>query len=329
MTGALRDGFRLLFRSKGVAVLLLAVNLGLAALLALPLAARLEKDLAHKEAASEMMYAFDHDWWSEWSDRQSGFTESFAPDIFGVGFAYKNLTLLLRGTLPAGLFAREADTDPENRVALDPLILGLGVAYLAAQAFLAGGVLGVLRAPQGSWTVRGFLHGSGFYFGRMLRITLATLTVAAVVFALWWPVAGWIEDRAVNAVSERTAMAWTVGRDLVLLLVLLAVSMASGYAKAITVLEERASAVLAWVSAASFCARHFLRAFGQVLAVAVMGAALLAVWAALDGAWVTTGYKTQLVTFLLAEALLLSRIGLRVALAGGQISLYRRLAPPL
>ena len=53
---------------------------------------------------------------------------------------------------------------------------------------------------------------------------------------------------------------------------------------------------------------------------------LLALWHAIDSAWVTTGYKTQLVTLALAQALMLGRITLRVGLSAGQIALYRRLS---
>jgi hypothetical protein len=57
--------------------------------------------------------------------------------------------------------------------------------------------------------------------------------------------------------------------------------------------------------------------------MALCGVALAAVWQLLDGRWDTVGYKTQLVTLLVGEAFLLGRIGLRVALLGGQIALYR------
>jgi hypothetical protein len=106
------------------------------------------------------------------------------------------------------------------------------------------------------------------------------------------------------------------------------VSLVSGYAKAIVVTEERSSAILAFVSALSFCGRNFLRTFGHYLAVGLLGVVLIAVWRLLDGAYATTGYKTQLFTFSLFQAFMLARVGLRVMLMGGQLALYRRLAAP-
>jgi hypothetical protein len=326
MLSALREGFRAAGRSWGLAVTLLIVNLATAALLAVPLAARLEADLAGTDSAQAMLYGFDYNWWSEWSDRQQGWTASFHPDIFGTGFAFKNVDLLLKGAFPAGLLAvRHAEPGGESGPALpDAVILSLGVLYLGVQTFLAGGLLSVLRSARGDWTVRGLLHGSGFYFGRMLRLALLVLLVDVLLFRLNAPFAGWVESRAREAVSERAAMAWLLGRHALLLLAVLMVHLVAGYAKAIVVVEERSSAILAMASAAAFAVRRAGQALGHYLTMVAAGVLLLAAWALLDGAWETTGYKTQLLTLALFQALVLGRMFLRLALMGGQIHLYRR-----
>ena len=321
---ALRDGFRALARSWGLAVLLLVMNLLTAAVLAVPLAGQMERALAQTDSAHRMLYGFDYSWWSHWSDTRTGYAASFAPDLFGAGFAFKNVDLLLKGYLPLGLFAAPAEADAAPLV--DPVILGLGAFYLLVQVFLAGGVLSVLRGTQGAWTTRGLLHGAGFYFGRFLRVTLIVLALVAAVFALDAPLTRLAEERAREAVSERTAMAWLLGRHALLLVVLLLVNLVASYARVIMVLEERASALLAVFSAFAFCLRHLLRTGGQYALVALAGVLLVAVWRALDAAWVPTGYKTQTVTLLLAEALLLGRLALRLGLQASQIALYRRLS---
>jgi hypothetical protein len=320
MRAALVSGVRAVARNWGLLLLLLAVNLLVAGALAVPLASRLESELRNREAGAEMMYGFDHDFWSEWHDRQAGWTSSFGPEIFGIGFAFRNLDLLLKGALPANLPGGGAG---EESWRLSPLLLSAGVLYVLVQLFLAGGVLGVLRGPQGGWTIRGLLHGSGFYFGRMVRLALFSILVLWVVYRLYAPVAAGLDHLAREAVSERTAMAWTLGRSAALLLAVLFLNMVNGYAKAIIVLEERESAVLAWVSALAFCLRRILATAGHYAAVALAALALLLLWHLLDGAWTTVGYKTQLATLLLFEAFLLGRIFLRLSLLGGQVALYR------
>lgn len=330
MLYALVQGWGLLRRSFGLAVLLLVVNVAAALVLAAPLAGVLQRDLHEKQASRGMLYGFDYPWWSQWSEAQSGWTASFGPEIFGVGFVFRNLELLLKGALPANLLAARGGTSggAGSGPPLDPVVLGLGLVYLVVQTFLAGGVLSTLRGAQGTWTVRGLLHGAGFYFGRFFRVALLALFAAWVVFRLNAPFARWVDGQARESVSETSAMAWLLGRHALLLLALFFVSLVSGYAKAIVVTEERASAILAFVSALSFCGRNFLRTFGHYLAVALLGVVLIAVWRLLDGAYVTTGYKTQLLTFALFQAFMLARLGLRVMLMGGQLALYRRLAAP-
>lgn len=322
---ALHDGFRALRRSWGLPVLLLVVSLLTAAVLAVPLASQMEQALSKTESSQRMLYGFDFAWWSHWNDTRSGYATGFAPDIFGVGFAFKNVDLLLKGYLPLGLFVTAAP-DGEDAPLVDPVVLGLGAAYLLLQIFLSGGVLSVLRGAQGAWTTRGLLHGAGFYFGRFFRIGLVSLLLVACVFALNIPLTRLAEHLGRESVSERTSVVWLIGRHALLLAALLFIHLVSSYARLITVLEERSSALLAVFSALAFCLRHLLRTVGQYALVALAGVVLLGLWYAVDSAWGTTGYKTQIVTLLLAQSLMLARITLRLGLAAGQIALYRRLS---
>jgi hypothetical protein len=303
-------------------VLVLVTNLAFALLIAVPLAFQLEAELANRGASSAMMYGFDYDWWSQWSERQRGPESALGPDLLGTGFLLKNLELLLKGWLPAGLFARGSDRAP-----VDPLILGLGLGYLVLQAFLTGGIVSVFRRPRGGWTVRGLGHGCGFYFGRMLRLSLLALGVAGVVFALNAPFARWLDGLAREAVSGRTALVLTLGRHALLLGALLLVHMVFSHARVLIVREERLSAVLAVLSSLGLCGRRLLAAFGQYLAVAASGAVLIAVFAIADS-WLTViGYRSQLLALVLFEAFVAARIALRLWLVASQLELQRSLAP--
>jgi len=325
---ALRDGFRLVRRSWGLAFLILSTNLLVAAVLVIPLQRTLEAELSKKDAASRMLDGFDYRWWSEWSSRQSGWTGSFGPEILGVGFAFRNLELLLGGQLPARLPARLPAGAEDHSGSVDGVILGLGALYLLLQTFLTGGILAVFRGSQGEWTLRSFLHGSSFYFGRLLRVGLLALAIDLLLFLLNVPLAHWVDARAREAVSELTASAWLLGRYALLLLALLLLHLLSGYAKVIVVLEDRASAALAFLSSVGFCARHALKVCGLFLAVVALSILMLATWSFFDSRWTTTGYASQAVALLLAEGFVLGRILLRLLLLGSQLALYRRSEAP-
>jgi len=317
MLTALRDGFRTVGRNWGLVLVVLLANLAFALVLAVPLAQKLESDLAHRGASSEMMYGFDYDWWTRWSAEQRGPSSALGPDLLGTGFALRDLDLLLDGALPGGLFARG------GRVSLDATTLGVGALYLLWQVFLAGGLLGVFRAPLGGWTIRGLAHGSGFYFGRMVRVSLLALAAAGAVFALNLPFGRWLDGLARDAVSERTALAITLGRHALLLLALVLVNMVSCHAKVLVVREERRSAVLACLSSLGFCARNLFAALGQYLAVLALGVGLVALFGALDGRLVVTGWRSQIVALVLFQAFLAARIALRLGLLASQVELQR------
>ena len=326
MIESLREGWAAVRRNWGLVLFLLLPNLLIARLLAGPLLEVLERDLRNKGASITMLNGFDHDWWKPWSEGQKGWTGTFAPDVFGRGFAFKNLDQLLRGALPLRLFHVETATGEERddrAPTLDPVILGAGFLYWLSQLFLTGGVLGVLRSPSGGWTVRGLLHGSGFYFGRILRVSLLALLAVGFVFLLNRPFAEWADTRAREAVSETTALLWLFGRHALLFLAILFVHAVSSYAKVAIVLQERSSAVLAFLTSLGFTLGNLGRVAGQYAAVGLASGVLLAIWAAIDARWVTTGYRSQLVTLALFQAVVLGRIGLRLVLLGSQVSLYR------
>jgi hypothetical protein len=322
---ALVRGLRSVARNWGLAVLVLVVNISLALLLALPLAGQLRRDLDRSGASIVMMYGFDHDWWSRWQQRQDGTARTFAPDLFGTGFAYRNVDSLLRGELPARLFARGSrrGDDDEAERGLDPVVLGVGVLYLLAQVFLTGGLLGVFRAPQGGWTFRSLVHGSGFYFARLLRVSLLALVLAWLVFAINAPFARWVDAQAREAVSETTAIALAFSRHALLLFALALVHALASFAKVMVVREERQSAVLALLSSAGFCVRNAGAVLGQYAVVAVVFVLMLALWGGIDARLAVTGWRSQLMLLVLLQLFMLARIALRLGLLAGQLELHR------
>lgn len=319
---ALGAGLRRVGRSWGVGVFLLGVNLGTALLFAVPLAGILAQELHERPAASAMAHGFDYPWWSRWADDTPGWPKTLGPDLLGAGFAFKNADLLLKGQLPAGLFASGRGDGPA--LLLDPVLLAVAAAFMLVQVFLAGGVLSVLRQAQGRWTVRGLLHGSGFYFGRFLRVWALMMLALAVLFALHAPIAQWVDGRAREAVSETTAHAWLFGRHAVLLLAIVFLHVVATCARVIIVLEERSSAALAILSALGFALSRLVATIVVTGALALLAALVLAAWMAFDEAWTATGFRSQIVTLVVMQAVLLARVLVRIALPASLMALYRR-----
>jgi uncharacterized protein with GYD domain len=169
--------------------------------------------------------------------------------------------------------------------------------------------------------VRGLVHGSGFYFGRLLRVSLLALAAAGLVFALNAPFARRVDDLAREAVSGRTALLLVLGRHALLLLALVLVHMVSSHAKVLVVREERLSAALAFLSSLGFCARNLLSALGQYVVVGAAGVALVALFGALDARLAVVGWRSQLVALALFQAFVAARIALRLGLLASQLEL--------
>src|SRR4030065_2629041 len=72
MLASRRDGGRSVGLNWGLVVLVLVATLAFALVLAVPLAFQLAGELENRGASSAMMYGFDFDWWSHWSERQGG-----------------------------------------------------------------------------------------------------------------------------------------------------------------------------------------------------------------------------------------------------------------
>lgn len=313
MLASLSAGFRSLRRNPGLVLLVLGTNLLLALVLAVPLAGVLEESLARTGASRRMAEGFDYDWWSAFDARATGPASAVAPDLLGHGFALRNLDLLLRGTVPAGLFDRAS--------APDSAILGAAALYVLLQLFLTGGILGVFRAPAGGWTFRGLVHGSGFYFGRMVRVSLIALALAGLLFAAHAPLARSGDRLAAEAVSERTALALAFGRQALLFLALVALHMVSSHAKVLVVREERLSAIGAFLSSAAFCLRRLPAAAGQYAVVGLAGGLLLAALAFCDARLAPGGFPAQAAALVLFEAFVAGRIALRLFLLASQLEL--------
>jgi len=235
---SLRDGFRSLARNWGLVALVLLANLAFALVLAVPLAVQLEAT-SPTSRLEGMMYGFDYDWWSAWSEKQEGPSSALSPDIL----AWASSSRTQEG-LPT------------------PSILGLGALYLLLQVFLTGGLLGVFRSRRGagpcaaSSTGRASTSEGSSGEPPRPRRGRRRLRPERALRPLGGP------DRAGGGLGEDRARL-DIGRHALLVLVLVLVHMVASHAKVKVVREERLSAVLAFLSSLGFCARNLLAALAS------------------------------------------------------------------
>ena len=290
----------------------LVVGLWLAGfLVALPLAAVISASLHDSFGSSlvsdTMREGFDEGWYGEYRSEARGLERTFTPSLSGAGAFYENLEDLLTGGLFGGFSG----------------LVGVGLLFALLWSFLLGGVidrLSTFGAPQR----RGhFGRMGGRFFFRFVRLAV----ISAVFYYLVYRLHGWTFDRL-----EVITRDWTVERSVLLAslvgyaligLLLILVHISFDYAKIATVLEDRRSMLLASLRGFGFVLSHPGRTLGLYLALLLVSAAMLAGYA-----WIAPGAGQSTTTgvlaaFAIGQLYLLARVGMRVALLGGEVDLFQ------
>jgi hypothetical protein len=207
------------------------LSLGVRAAIARHLGASLEADTAASGA--------NYNWMLEFGEQAGGVEATFRPTVIGFGAVLDNLS---------------AFTDRELRPAA---IAGVGVLYLLAWTFLAGGLIDRYARDRASGA-QAFFQACGGFFGRLFRLAIIASLIYGVLFGALLPSLLDSYDRLTRGMNvERTAF---FVRLLVYLLfgsLLAACNLLFDYAKIRLVVEDRRSAVGALRAGGRFAARHW------------------------------------------------------------------------
>ena len=261
--------------------------------------------LGSSVAADAVATGASWEWWEEFSAQASGIERTLTPSVIGFAAVLRNLSAL-------------ADGQP-----LRGAVGGLAIVYLAAWAFLVGGILDRLARQRRVSSV-GFFSACGVYFFRFLRLALLA---GLAYWAVLGPVHGWLLDDLYDTLTrdvtvERTAFLLRVGLSLPFVALLLLVNLVFDYAKIRAVVEDRRSMLGALLAAIRFIRRRPLACAGLY---ALNGAAFLAVLgiyavvapgAGLSGPGVWLG-------FLVGQAYIAARLFTKLVFYGSQIAYFQ------
>ena len=283
------------------------VNLLTAALLAVPLAAHAGAPTSRRPtSAPAMIYGFDYPWWSHWSDAQPGWPATLrAPTSSGAGFAFKNVDLLLKGAAPRRACSRcsDAGRGDESGPRCSTRHPGpRGRLPRSCRSSWPAACCRVLRAAQpGTGRCAGCCTAPASTSAAWCASALLVLLVDCLLFAAQRALrrAGRTARRARRSPSAPPWPGCSAATRCCCWRCCL-VHLVSGYARVIIVLEERSSAVLAFalrgglLRAGTCCASAATTSWWSARACSLLAALERA-----GPAWDTSGYKTQIVTFLL------------------------------
>jgi hypothetical protein len=212
-------------------------------LMALPLSLvvgdMIEAHLGHSLAADAAAAGANYDWWQEFAAQAVGIGTTFVPSIVGFGAVLENLSTL-------------ADNRP-----LAATIWGVTIAWLVVWSFLSGGILD--RYARGRPTrSAGFFAACGTHFWRFVRLGAIALLLYAVLFS---GVHAWLFETLYPRLTrdmtvERSAFAVRLGLYALFGLLLIPCNVVLDYARIRIVVEDRRSAIGAFIAGVRFVRRH-------------------------------------------------------------------------
>ncbi len=203
----------------------------------------------------------------------------------------------------------------------------LAILGIAAQTFLAGGILDLLTR-QKPFSPSSFFQACGSYLGRFLRIwALTAIVLVAVGLIFLTALSAALAMADARPDSDRAAAVVT-GISLALLaLVLLPVLMASDYARVDTVAEGRRSSWKALGRGFAFLAHNPGSTLGLHLLLLLLLVISGAVYLLVEGLTEMDSPLTILLVVLLQQSFMVVRAAIRIAFSAGEVSLYEERKP--
>ena len=236
---AWRDGVRRVNAAPAVFAGLCGLTLLLALPLSLVLGGMIEAHLGRSLAAETAATGTNYDWWQEFSTQATGLGTTFVPSIAGFSAVLDNLSAI-------------ADNQP-----MAATVAGVTTAWLVLWSFLSGGVLD--RYARNRPTRRdGFFAACGRHFWPFLRLGLLAFAVYVVLFQVVHP---WLFNSVYPSLTEdltveRRAFAIRLGCYAIFVVLLIAINLTFDYARIRLVVEDRRSAVGAWLAGTRFVRHH-------------------------------------------------------------------------
>lgn len=264
-------------------------------LLALPLAAAVQKSIAdsvrHREAAERLLHSWDGLWHASFSAQAGGLDASFSAGVVGIGAVFRALDALITGAL----FELPV-----------PLVV-VGLLYFLGWVFLSGGLLRRFSGDE-----RGLFAAGAAVFGRMFWLAciggLASLLVLGSLLP-WLTVL--VQHQLHEVIDERIAVAWVLAKYLLVWLLMIEIRVLVDYAKVMVAADPECSTLAALRQSLVFCRARTGAVVGVVVRIGAVGLALLVAY------WVIAPSAAQgnpfmiLMAFVISQTSVIARVAVR------------------
>ncbi|GAB3992832.1 hypothetical protein GCM10028807_26580 [Spirosoma daeguense] len=219
----------------------------------------------------------------------------------------------------------------QSKKAVNPLVsVGrwLGLFYLFLSVFFAGGILLRFAQPNSRFDAGTFWQGCTHYVGRFLRLLGVTFVFVLIGGGLWLVAGSLVAVLANDAVTERGQFWIGLSFFVLFALTVTLVLCINDYAKVILFREDQRSALRAFGLAGRLVLRNPVKTYGIYLLLILVGTGLFGIYFLLDSLILMSGWLTILLMFVVQQALIFIRVGLKVWALGTAYSVYGFLPKP-
>lgn len=303
--GALRTGLRRAASARLLLLLWLA-QLAIAVPAAVVLARSLDDAFGGSLAARGMSRGFDNDWYGELRVDAEGMETTFSPTVIGAAAPLANLDDWWSGRIVSDL---------------EPSVVALGIAWAIVWTLLAGGVLDRLLRPEEAFGWTRFGAAAGRHALRLLALLALSAPFYWAVYRLSRAGFAWLHDAVRDETREGAVMVKVAVGALLTVALLALVRTVFDFARIAAVRDQRSNPLTGLLVGLRSVATRPFRAAGVVVATALLGALLLAVYALVAPGAQGAGWTGVAWTLLVGQLFLVGRLYLRVALLGAEVAL--------
>ena len=299
---ALIEGFRRLLGTGKIVLWMYLLSLFLALVPTLIVSEIIEESLGQSLVAEDLSTGFNDTWYREFRLDAKGFGETFRFSVAGVGAVLDGVDVFLNGKIFQQVLA----------------VSGLGILYLTLWILLSGGALHLYNTND-PVTLEAFMRGSGLYFFRFLRLATMAGLFYWLLYSYLLPFLGdLVQAHIREVIDERVAFAWTVAKYFLVLGVLVLVNLIVDYARILTVVQNRRSAMLAAIASFRFVIGHLGRTLSLYLIIGLLGLLFLVLYALLAPGGLQDSWSGVVWALVLGQAYIVSRIWIRLLFMASQ-----------
>ena len=304
---AWRDGLHRVASAPAVITIVWLVTTLVAMPLTLMIRSDIHESLDGKLVASPAAQGMNYEWMREFDAHATGLASTLRPTIVGFAAVLDNVSAFV------------------DNVQRPSAIAAAAGMYVVVWTFLAGGVIDRYVTERHATNIREFIRACWQYFGRLVRLQIATVVTYGLLFAVvhrW--IFGEVYPQLVrNVPLDRTAFFIRLTLYAIFLLLLATVNLIVDFAKIRTVTERRHSVVMSVVASLRYIRRNAGAAVGVYLLDAAAFAVLLSVYAYIAPAGGGMGAAAW-AAVLIGQAYVIGRLCVRLLFFASEAALFQR-----